>query len=106
MLEETPDDRDHADALGAPNHARPERTDSAHDEVDLHAIARGAVKGAHHVRIREPVQLRDDTRWVAGARMLRFSLDPLQDSWQQMMRRDKKRFRRTTRSVRRTGELV
>ena len=82
MLEKAPDNRDDANALRAPNHAGPERADAARDEVDVHSVARRAVEGAYDVRVREPVQLRDDARRIAGAGVLRFSLYSAKNSRQ------------------------
>ncbi len=66
VLEEPSEHRADADRLAQARHARNERADRAHDDVDLDAGLRGAVELLDHLGVREVVALQADSRVLAG----------------------------------------
>ena len=79
VLEEPPDDADHADTVGQPLDLRPQAADPAHDQVDLHAGLRRAVERLDHLRVHQRVHLHDDARRPPGRGVLRLALHQLQE---------------------------
>src|SRR6266852_2816758 len=66
MLEEAADDRFDPDAIGEPGHAGPQATDTAHDEIDLDAGARGGVERVDDLRVDQRIHLHPDCRRTPG----------------------------------------
>jgi hypothetical protein len=79
MLEETADDRAHADVLAQAAHARHEAAYPADDEVDLDAGQRRFVEGVDHGLIHERVHLCHDARRTAGGGVGGFTANELDD---------------------------
>ena len=60
-----------------PGNARPQCTQAADDEVDLHAGARSAIQRLDHMRIHQRIHLGDDPARAAGRREIGFVVDLL-----------------------------
>src|SRR5215471_3811143 len=80
MLKESPDDADDADVVAHPRNAWAQAADAAHDELDVDTGARGAIQRFDRFRIDERVHLRDDARSSAGARVLGFAIDQIEET--------------------------
>ena len=88
MLEEATDDRDDADVLGNPWHARAQAADTAHVEVDPHARPRGLIQRLDAAGIDQGVHLQRDPCLLAGAVRRNRRLDLLDDAVAHGRRRD------------------
>ncbi len=75
MLQEAADDGAHLDALGDAADAGPQAAHAAHDEIDFHAGARGAIQRLNDGGFGERVELGDDARRPACPRMLGLPID-------------------------------
>ena len=104
VLEEAPDDRLHADALGQAGNAGPETADAAHDEVDLDAGLAGVVERVDDLRIDQRVHLHPDLRRAAGLGVGHFRRDETEDGPPQHMRRDRQALQRLR--LRIAGDVV
>ena len=78
MLEEAPDDRAHADAVGAPGQAGRQHAGAAHDQVDRHAGLAGADQRLDQRDVGQRIDLDDDARAAARPRRLLDLRDMLQ----------------------------
>ena len=65
VLEEAADHAAHADVLAQLRHARPQRADAAHEELDLRPCRGSGVELVDHLRVRQAVDLDPDPRLLA-----------------------------------------
>src|SRR5580658_1617964 len=87
MFEEAADDGAHFDPFGDAGYARPQAAHAAHDEVDTHAGSRRAVQRLDDGGLGERVELGNDARGSACARVSALPLDPLEQRLMQAERR-------------------
>ena len=78
MFKKAAHNRTDADVLGDAGNAGPERTDPAHDEVDLHAGAGRLIQRDDGVDLNQGVHFRDDPRRATLRGVRRFALNQLQ----------------------------
>ena len=79
VLEELADDRSNADALGQARHAGLERTRAADDQLDPDPRPRRLVERLDAGHVHDRVELEDDARLVADARVLDLAGDELEE---------------------------
>lgn len=88
VLEVVVDDGDDADVLGETAQLGAQAADAAHDQVNPHARRAGRIQLLDELGVGEAVHLRDDTAPPAGARMLGFPADALDEPIAQGARRE------------------
>src|SRR5579883_2140875 len=88
VFEETPDETDDANILADPWYARTQATHPAHDQVNLHACARGAIERANEFGVHQRVDLEDQAPLPACALPLDFALDTFEQAGTDAFRRD------------------
>ncbi len=74
---ETGDDAAHSNVVAQTSQARAQGTSAAHDEIDLHPGAGGAIQGLDYGLVQEGVDLRDDASRTTVPGMAGFSLNQL-----------------------------
>ena len=88
MLEEPADERPDRDAIAHAREAGFQAADAAHDEVDPHAGAGGAIEGLDHLVIGHRVQLQHDAGGPARGREVGLAIDEREHFRPETDRRD------------------
>src|SRR5262249_40859771 len=89
VLEEPTDDRLDTDAIGQSRYSRPQATDAAHDQIDLHAGARGRIERVDDLRVDQRIQLHPDRGRPACLGVHRLLADVIEDPRSEIERRDR-----------------
>src|SRR5712691_2140243 len=88
VLEETPNDTDHANVFAEARDFRTQTANTTHNEIDGHIRARGLVKFFDDFLVNERIHLRDNARRFIGPGMVSFALDQSDQPFLHIERRD------------------
>ena len=86
MLEESPDNAAHADAIAQTPHTRTQGANAAHDEINLNPSLRGAIQSLHHILVEQGIHLGNDAPGAALAGVLGFAIDESNHLFRQIKR--------------------
>ena len=92
VLQESPYDAAHLDAIAHPAYPGIQRADAAHDQLNLHARLAGAIQLLHHVLVQQRVHLRHDPCRLARPRMVGFAGNQVSHPLRQIHRRYQQRI--------------